>query len=440
MTKQRDSATEHIVIIGNGIAGITCAREVRKKSAKRITVISGESEFFFSRTALMYVYMGHMKFDHIQPYEDNFWRKNRIELVQAWVKQIDPAAKKVELQNGTAISYDKLVIATGSQPNKTGVTGEQLKGVLGMYSKQDLEHLEELTSGCKHAVIIGGGLIGIELAEMLHSRKIGVTFIVRENGFWGSILPPEEAALINRHIREHGIDLRLATTVTDIAGDTAGRVSSVVTNTGERIDCQVVGLTTGVSPNIGVIENSGIHARKGVLVNTFLETNIKDIYAIGDCAEQTSAVGLRKPVEAVWYTGRIMGETLANTLCGERSEYGPGHWFNSAKFFDIEYQTYGWVFARPLEYEAQFFWQHPDGKKSLRFSFHRNTRKFLGVVSLGIRLRQEFFNAILDQDHSIDTVIRHLRKANFDPEFYERHETVIQAAFKSKHQLHAQQV
>ena len=187
---------QHVVIIGNGISGITAARHIRKNSDCKITVISGETDHFFSRTALMYVYMGHIKFEHTKPYEDWFWAKNRIELKRAWVKTIDFEEKKLyfklptddkEAKIGGSISYDKLVLALGSTSNKFGWKGQDLKGVQGLYSYQDLESLQETTPRIKQAVIVGGGLIGVELAEMLHSRGIEVTFLVRENSFWNRL-------------------------------------------------------------------------------------------------------------------------------------------------------------------------------------------------------------------------------------------------------------
>ena len=120
---------EHIAIIGNGISGVTLARHIRKLSDKKITIISAESDYFFSRTALMYVYMGHMKFEHTQPYENWFWKKNNIELKKGYVKTIDTDNKTLHFAEGDQISYDKLVIATGSKPNKFGWPGEDLKGV-----------------------------------------------------------------------------------------------------------------------------------------------------------------------------------------------------------------------------------------------------------------------------------------------------------------------
>ncbi|MFN7259125.1 MAG: FAD-dependent oxidoreductase, partial [Cyclobacteriaceae bacterium] len=169
---------KHIVIIGNGISGITAARNIRKSSNDNITVISGETEHFFSRTALMYIYMGHMKYENTKPYEDWFWKKNRIELVKDCVEKVDSESKKLILRNRGNFKYDILIIASGSKSNKFGWPGQDLKGVQGLYSFQDLELMEQNSKGIKHAVIVGGGLIGIEMAEMLLTRKIGVTILV----------------------------------------------------------------------------------------------------------------------------------------------------------------------------------------------------------------------------------------------------------------------
>ena len=422
---------EHIVIIGNGISGITTARHIRKNSEKKITVISAESEFFFSRTALMYVYMGHQKWEHLKPYEDWFWEKNRIELKTAYVESIDFEKKSLHFTLGEALTYDKLVLATGSIYNKFGWEGQDLEGVQGLVSKQDLQLLEDNTQNCKRAVLIGGGLIGAELAEMLQTRNIEVTFLVRDKGFWGDILPLKDAELISRHIKSHGVDLRHETELDKILPDENGKVRVVVTKSGEEIECQLVGLCAGVRPNVEFLKDSELELDKGILVDDYLQTSIPGVYAIGDCAQQREAIGQRKPVEAVWYTGRMMGETLAQTICGNKRKYKPGNWFNSAKFFDIEYQTYGWVWAKPKENEQHFHWEHKDGTKAITIAFNTNTNKFLGLNVFGIRLRHEILDKWLTQGKSIEYVLTHLKEANFDPEFYDRYEEEIFKAFKS---------
>jgi len=416
---------QHIVIIGNGISGITTARHVRKRSDDRITVISGETDHFFSRTALMYIYMGHMKYEHTKPYEDWFWEKNRIELKRAWVKSISTDQKQLTFSNGETMQYDKLVLATGSKPNKFGWPGQDLKAVQGLYSYQDLESMEANTKGINRAVIVGGGLIGIEMAEMLLSRNIPVTFLVREASFWNNVLPEGESEMINRHIREHHVDLRLATELREILSDENGRARAVVMGDGEEIACEFVGLTAGVSPNIGFMADSGIETNRGILVDPFLQTSDPHVYAAGDCAEFRETNGERRALEQVWYTGRMMGEALAATLTGQPTKYNPGHWFNSAKFFDIEYQTYGWVWPQPKEHQADFYWEHESGKISLRLRWDKSSKKILGVNNFGFRLRHHSFDKWFDEGKSVEYVLEHLKDANFDPELYKTHEQEI---------------
>lgn len=299
---------ERLIIIGNGITGVTVARHVRKKSDMKITLISDETKYFFSRTALMYVYMGHMKFEDIKTYEDWFWEKNRLDLIYVKVNEIDTENKVLHLSNNEKVSYSKLVIATGSKSNKFGWPGQDLPGVQGLYHLQDLELLEKNTKGITNAVIIGGGLIGIELAEMLHSRGIHVTFVIREEFYWDNIMPKEDARVITRHILEYGFDILLNTNLKEILAGDNGRVRAITTDKGEEIKTQLVGLTPGVSPNIDLVKDSSIKTNRGVLVNDYLETNISDVYAAGDCAEIIVPDSDRNRFEQLWYTGKMQAK------------------------------------------------------------------------------------------------------------------------------------
>ena len=418
--------SRRIIIIGNGIAGITCARTLRKRDPEvEIIVISGESKYFYSRTALMYVFMGHLKMEHTEPYEPWFWEKNRIELLQDWVTGIDPDARSIKLQENGRLRYDELILATGSKPNKFGWPGENLEGVRGLYSRQDLAYLENYSPKIETAVIVGGGLIGIELAEMLKSKGKKVHFLIREKSFWNKVLPDPESELITQHIEKHGVELHLETELQEIIGASNGQVEAVRTKAGQLIPCQYVGLTAGVSPNIKVALSAGISCNKGILVNEYLQTETPHIHAIGDCAELKHPTHGRKAIEAVWYTGKMMGQTLASTLTGNPVTYDPGHSFNSAKFFDIEYQTYGTVHSRLQENESDFYWQHPTEELAIHFVFEKDTGKFLGVNSFGIRLRHEAFDHWLKKGAHIEKVLSQMRNANFDPEFYRTHEGAI---------------
>ena len=418
------------IILGNGISGITAARHIRKRSDHDIMVISDETDHFFSRTALMYVYMGHLRFSDTQPYEPWFWEKNRIELLRSRVESIDFQQKRLFTTTGHTLSYDHLVLALGSQSNRFGWPGQDLDGVHGLYHYQDVQAMERHTPGLERAVVAGGGLIGIEMAEMFHSRGIPVTFLVRESDFWNATLPPEEAAMVSRHLCEHHIDLRLETELKEILPDAGGKkCAAVVTGKGETIACGFVGLTVGVSPNIGFLKNSPLETNRGILVNEYLETNLPDVYAIGDCAELRQPRPGRKAVEAVWYTGRMMGETLAHTLTGTRTVYDPGIWFNSAKFFDIEYQVYGDIRAQLPEDQTTLYWEHPGGKKSIRINYLSANGRVTGFNLMGVRYRHEVCDKWIRTGAHVEEVLHNLGLANFDPEFCPQHETELVALY-----------
>ena len=417
-----------IAIIGNGIAGITAARWIRKLSdTADITVISEEGDYFFSRTALMYIYMGHMRLQDTQPYENWFWEKNRINLLRGRVETVDFAHKSLKIKEQSDFRYDKLIIATGSKSNKFGWAGQDLDGVHGLYHLQDLAAMERHSEiGIDRAVVVGGGLIGIEMAEMFHSRHIPVTFLVRENNFWDNILPIEESKMVNRHIFEHGIDLRLETEIDSIIDENNdGRLDALQIKNGEKLPCQFVGLTVGVSPNIDFLKNTPLSIDKGIKVNNYLETNQLDVYAIGDCAQLETPQTGRRPIEAIWYTGKMMGETVAYNIVGKKVAYNPGIWFNSAKFLDIEYQVYGDIRAEKPDEHESLYWEHTDGKHAIRINFDKNTEGVVGFNLMGVRYRHEVCEKWIQNATKVETVLQNLGLANFDPEFYREYEQEV---------------
>lgn len=417
----------HVAIIGNGIAGVTAARWLRKLDDNvQITLISAETDYFFSRTALMYIYMGHMRFVDTQPYEPYFWKKNRIDLKRAFVEKVDTANKLLTFADTATLKYDKLIIACGSKSNKFGWPGQDLQRVGGMVSYQDLEYLEAHSDHIQKAVIVGGGLIGIELAEMLHSRQVPVSLLIREESYWNNALPPEESRMVSRHIKHHGIDLQENTELGTINDDGTGAVGSITTKDGRTIQCQYVGLTAGVSPNVGFLQGTeNLKIDRGIMVNNYLQTSAPDVYAIGDCAQLEAARPGRRNIEAIWYTGRMMGETVAYNILGKPVEYDPGIWFNSAKFLDIEYQVYGEVPAQGRDGLATLYWEHADGDKAIRLNYEESNGSIRGFNLMGIRYRHEVCERWIKDGTHVEEVLQHLGLANFDPEFYAEYEQDI---------------
>ena len=417
----------HVVIIGNGVAGIATAIRLRELDPQcQITVVSGESRHHFSRPALMYIYMGHMRYQDTKPYEDWFWEEQRIDLMRAWVTAIDADAQTIHTHDQQTLRYDNLVLATGSKPNKFGWPGQDLPGVQGLYDLMDLKALYENTENARRGVIVGGGLIGIELAEMLMSRGIDVTFLVREASYWDRVLPSSESAMINELIRSHGIDLRLQEELTEIQAGPNGRVAAVTTKSGDRIDCELVGLTAGVSPNIDLVrEHAAIETGRGILVDDRLRASAPHVFAAGDCAEIKTG-GERNMLQQVWYTGKMQGRHVAETICGADEPYSSGIWYNSAKFFDLEYQVYGQVNMN-VPGEENLYWQHPT--KAIAFRLVHLDGRVIGFNLMGLRYRHRVCERWIAEERSLAEVLSALRDGNFDPEFFSSYEPQIVAAF-----------
>lgn len=421
----------HVAIIGNGVTGVSAAVRIRQLQPEwKITMISGESDYHYSRPALMYIFMGHMRYEDTKPYENSYWRKNRIDLLRDWVTEIDTDNKKLKLYKNDTLGFDKLLIATGSKSNKFGWPGQNLDGVQGLWDLLDLRLLYENCKNAKHAAIVGGGLIGIELGEMLHSRNIHTTFIVRENSYWNNVLPQEESEMVSKLIIKEGFGLELQTELKEIVDDGNGRVKGILTDKDDFIECELVGLTPGVSPNIDLVKESPIDTGRGILVDRGFRTNKEDIFAAGDCAEIVTEGDGRNMIQQVWYTGKKQGKVAGEVIAGLNSTYDPGIWYNSAKFLDLEYQTYGFVNNSPQEGEKHFYWEHPNNLHAIRIVVEND--RVTGINVMGLRYRHEVCEKWIREKRSMEYVLNNLSDANFDPEFFARFEKEITRQFKKE--------
>jgi NADPH-dependent 2,4-dienoyl-CoA reductase/sulfur reductase-like enzyme len=306
--------------------------------------------------------------------------------------------------------------------------------VQGLYGLPDLERMERWTDGIAQAVVVGGGLIGVEMAEMLRTRGISVTFLVREPWYLSAVLPEDEGRMVERHLRTHGVDLRMNTELQAILPDASGRARAVVTTGGEEIPASFVGLTTGVHPNVGFLSGSGIETNRGVLVDRHFRTSVPEVYAAGDCAEFRESPPGRKAVEQLWYTGREHGLAVAHTITGAPRAYHPGVFYNSAKFFDIEYQTYGRIDPQLPGGESTLYWEAPDGRRAIRIQYESDgERRVVGVNLMGVRHRHAVWSEWIRAGMGIEEVLVSLGAANADPEFTAPAESALVASYNARH-------
>ncbi|MCB9781222.1 MAG: FAD-dependent oxidoreductase [Alphaproteobacteria bacterium] len=447
----------HHVIIGNGVAGIEAAIALRRRHEDaRITLVSEESEHFFSRTALMYILAGQLTHRDTEPYERDLYARMGFTRVRARAIGVDPAARSVRLAGDLApLSYDRLLIASGSRPRPAPWPGGDLPGIGTFVTHQDLAWLErELHGGPgrggaapaadahlsastddspyrqrpvartlrgsppQNPMVIGGGLIGIEVIETMLAAGLKPRFVIREEFFWPMAIDAAESAWIQERLREHGVDVLTATQIERFEGD--GAVERAVLDSGQTVPCDLCVVAIGVMPNTDWLADSGIERDPGggIVVGPDLRSSAPGVYAAGDCASVTWFNGSRRP-EQLWYTSRDQGRVAAAAMSGDDVAYKRGHWYNSAKLIDIEYTTAGLV---DFGYDDLWSWFHEE-----RGAVRSTTRivcrpgegdqaRVVGFNMLGRRWDHTVLIRWIAERRSLSWVLDHLSEARFDTE------------------------
>ncbi len=436
-----------VVVIGNGAAGMEAALAVRaREPGASITIVSEESDHFVSRTALMYVLAGQLSHRCIEPHERDHYERHRFERVRARAVGVDAPGKRVRLADGEALAYDRLVIACGSRPRPAPWPGAELAGVGSFVTLQDLEWLErELFGGPGHGgrpprpdahgahegspyaarqsareqrgsppqnpVVIGGGLIGIEVVEVMLAAGLRPRFFVREESFWPMALDPREARWICDRLREHGADVRLGEEI--VALDGVDVVRGVRTREG-AFPCDLCVVAIGVVPNTEWLRGSAIEldAQGGIVVDASLRASAPDVFAAGDCASVPWRGGARGP-ELLWYTARDQGRVAGRAACGEDASYARRHVYNSAKLMDVEYTTVG--AATPREGDRTFFHEERGRVRSTTRILVRDER-VIGFTMLGRRWDHSVLLRWIDEGRELAFVLARLEEARFDTE------------------------
>ncbi len=410
---------ERIVIVGNGIAGTTAARIARRRGFRgEVVLVSDEAPVPYSRPALMYVFMGHLKAAETKLYPDAFWPANGLTLRAGRAARLDPAARTLHLERGDTLAYDRLLIATGSSPRPLGVPGDAL--AVRLWGLADVARLEAASAGVRQAVVIGGGLTGVELCEMLRARGISVTFLVREPRLMPRTLGPAESARVEAELTRHGVDLRLNASVAALEGQ--GRPSAAVLADGTRVPCGLVAVAVGVAPNVDWLRGSGLvpEDARGVPVDAHLRTADPHVWAAGDCAQLPDG-----RVEQLWYTARGQGGVAGCALAGQPRPYAPGVPYNSARFFGLDWQGYG-AYGGALADGHTEHVAHA-GAATLRVVTDAEAR-LTGLSALGLRLDAERARAWIAARLPLATVRARLADLRFDAEFTPRVHARLAAA------------
>ena len=417
-----------------------------------VTVVSEESDHFFSRTALMWVHCGQMSHRDIEPLERDAYARLRLNRVRARAVGVDTVNRRVLLAGSqSGVPYDRLLIACGSRPRRGPWPGSDLRGVGHFVTLQDLDwyerevhgqpstaggpararkHLEATTDDspylfrqaasekrgrrAQRPAVIGGGLIGIEAIEVAVAAGLRPRFFIREEWFWPIALDSRESAWISDRMREHGVDVHLEHQVEDIEGTEDGNARAVRTDQGS-FEADSVVVAIGVVPNTDWLKESAleIDARGGIIVDEGLATSDPDVFAAGDCASVSWFDGSRRP-EQLWYTARDQGRIAGRRLLGDELRYDRGTWYNSAKLMDIEYTTAGLVNWK-LDGESEWFHEETGRVRSTTRIVVQDGR-VVGFNMLGRRWDHTVLIRWIEERRALPWVLQHLQQAAFDTE------------------------
>ena len=205
------------VIVGNSVAGIEAALALRNRdAAARVTIVADEHDHFYARTALMYVLAGQLSVRDTEPYDRELYERMRFERVRDRVVRVRAGDHAIDLASGRSLAYDQLLLAVGSTARPLPWPGAGDGPVHYFVTLRDLERLDAAAKPGQSVAVVGGGLIGVEVAEVLHQRGLRVHFLVREPWYFPVALDEAEAAIVAAHIRHHGVDVRLDAPVTGL--------------------------------------------------------------------------------------------------------------------------------------------------------------------------------------------------------------------------------
>ena len=422
-------ARVHYAILGNGVAGMEAALALRARDDDaQITLVSAEHDHFFSRPALMYVFAGQTSLRDTEPHDRGLYERMRFERRSGRVAAVDAPGHALVFEDGARLPYDRLLLAAGSKGRPAPWPGAEGPGLHYFVTLRDLEALDREARRGMRAAVLGGGLIGVEVAEVLHDRGLHVTFVVREGWYFPAALDRDEATLVAEHMRSHGLEVRLGATVDAVARGADGRVRSVRLVGGDEVAADLAVSTIGVVPNTGFLAGSAVTlaANGAIETDDALRTTAPDVWAAGDCANVTWFDGSRRP-EQLWYTARDQGRLAARSMLGDDVAYRRGTWYNSAKFFDLEWTTVGWVpptvgpdgspADRPGDLR-RWFQRVPGRFESQRIVV--KGERVVGFNMLGSRWNHEPLLDWIHERRPLDWVLKHLAEAQFDEELSPR--------------------
>src|SRR5688572_7822052 len=329
---------------------MTAAYFIRRADpAAQIEIYSDDPNAAYYRAALTNYLIGELREAQLFAIPPDFFRVHNVQRKHGRVMAVDSRNSRLTLVDGSEISYDKLLIAAGARPNPPGFAGSELAGVMTMRTLQDARTVMDLASSkrLRQAVVVGGGLLGIEWVQGLLHHHAKVIYLLRGGRFFEQGLDQTASDLVISRLRARGVDVRTNEEIGEVLGGKEGRLRAVrLKNSGEEIECQLVGAAIGIHPNVEFLDGSGIDVAvdqksgtaQGIKVDEYLRTSVPNVYAAGDIIHRT--LGL-------WEGARLQGRAAGRNMAGGAEIYHAGNHYHATRLYDLDFAGVGEVVEKP---------------------------------------------------------------------------------------------
>lgn len=332
------------VIVGGSAAGIGAVEAIREiDPVGPITVVSEEICSQYSRPMISDFVSGKADLERMKCREDTFWKENNAEpLMGRKVVTLKLNEKYVELDDGTRVAYEKLLIATGGKPFIPKIEGANKEGVFTFTTFSDAERLAAKVETAKKAIVIGAGLIGISVTEALVKRGLKVTLVELQDRILSLILDSKASGIVEKIIEKAGVNVVTGQSVKEVLSNPeTGNVTGVTLTDGAQLPCEIVIVAIGVIPRTELAAGTELKINRGILVDKYLQTNVPNVFAAGDVAEAYDFLLNENRLLPLWPLAMIEGKIAGYNMAGKKTDYSGGTSMSALKYFGIPIVSVG---------------------------------------------------------------------------------------------------
>lgn len=326
-------------IVGDGAAGATAAFYIRRADPSgEITILSDESSPAYYRAALTNYLMGELRPEQLFAVPPDFYERTQVGRIVTRVAALEPDANRLRLSDGRSHEYDQLLIAAGARARPPSFSGAEVEGVMTMRTMQDARFIMDGIASRKlrKAVVVGGGILGLELAAGLRARDVEVTYVIRGDRFMPTLLDRVASDLVVSRCRHFGVDVRMDDEIAEVEARNGRFERTRLKNSGDVVSGDLMIVAIGITPNVEFLEGSGVEVSSGIPVDDRMRTNVPDVYAAGDIAVIHDPWAGRARYLGLWEPARHQGRVAGLNMAGSDEVWRVGVPYNATRLYDLD--------------------------------------------------------------------------------------------------------